>query len=125
MTTATIPVEHDPAVCPACSLGTPCRVVTRRHRRYWQLYRDRPAVWGPVLVRDAAADAAGVDPAPPDDQPAGQVTTIRAGAAYLAMEACEYRAPPTPGRCACFRDCSRFGRVVSEAECLQCQGAEA
>lgn len=47
---------HTETECPACSIGTPCRVATRHHTRYWDLYLASPAKWGPVLIRDAKAD---------------------------------------------------------------------
>ncbi len=110
--------------CASCPIGPAC-----------EAHRHGPPMCERVAtVPKWRARFEGFAAEPEEDRPAARVPkTYRypelpaadQAVLYLAMEACEYRAPPTPGRCACFRDCSRFGRVVSEAECLQCQGAEA
>lgn len=57
-----LPGIHDPSLCPGCQTGYPCRVVTRRHHRYWENYVNDPDLWGPILARDAVADAVAAAP---------------------------------------------------------------
>lgn len=122
---------HDPALCPGCQTGHPCRVVTRGHARYWDLYQADPGTWGPILAADARADAGQpVELAPaapyPVHVPAPALPAdvaadnARFALACAAIDACPARSDETPG-CRCEAHCSERGRRVPRTECQRCQ----
>jgi hypothetical protein len=117
---AAIPEAHDATACPGCQTGHPCRVSRLGTNRQWALYRDKPRVWGPILAREALADAAG-SPSGPPPKPAASRPAPFDGARRKALVALVNACPHRGCRRSCQKTrCERDGRDVYLSDCIAC-----